>query len=76
MPLALEFLGDLFVLEAFECEQDDFRAVGEPLRATPREGQRLQHLLLTFGDDDLGGHPWHDFSSSGTVLRPAEKMAK
>src|ERR1700689_336883 len=76
VPLAVEFLGDFFVVEAFESEQNDFGAVGEPLRATPREGHRLQHLLLTFGDDDLGCLPWHDISSGGSMARPLEKMAK
>jgi len=75
VPLAPELRGDLFVREAVEGQQNDLGAVGEPLRATPREGHRLQHLLLAFGDDDLGCHPWHDVSSSGTGLHPSEKMA-
>ena len=74
MPLAPELRGDLFVREAVESEQNDLGAVGEPPRATPRKGHRLQHPLLTFGDNDLGRHPWHDISPSGTGLRPSEKM--
>jgi len=61
---------------AVECQQDDLGAMGRSLRATPGESHRLQQQLLTLGDDDLGCHPWHDISSSRTISRPAEKMAK
>lgn len=76
VPLAPELLGDPFVPEAFERQQDDLGPVGQLLRAGARKGHRLQRRLLTFGDDHLGRHPWHDIPSDGAILRPEEKTTE
>ena len=63
VPLATQTIGDRFVLEALEREQDDLGPVGEPLRTRTGPDHRSQDFLLTFADNHLGCHPWHDLSS-------------
>ena len=64
MTFQLDLRSDLFVEQAREGEQDKRRAVSEKGRLTTRAAELVQNLLLSFGNDDLGGLPWHGSFSS------------
>src|ERR1700676_4419065 len=64
MTFQLDLRSDLFVEQAREGEQDKRRTVSEKGRLTTRAAELVQNLLLSFGDDDLGGLPWHGCFSS------------
>src|SRR5207244_1767631 len=63
MPFATEAGSDLLVVPALESEQDHVCPLGEGLSAGARTRHGLQDILLAFGNNDLGGPPWH-----GTIL--------
>jgi len=71
-------LGDLLTVVPLECQEDHPGALGHPLGTGAGTRHSDQHLLLAFGDRDLGGSAWHRSSLLNLMETGAvqEGMAK
>jgi hypothetical protein len=59
MPLQSYLTGDVFVALAVKGQQDDLRPLPEMGRFRPGARYGAEDLLLTFGNRDFSGLPWH-----------------
>ena len=64
MSFAVKLFRNLLVGKAIESKQNDLGALGRSGCLDPG----LDNVLLSFSDDNLGGHSSHESSSDGVLI--------